>query len=103
MLPSLQPLVAGTVLVRATVQILRACVLKPGAVAAPPTQLRRRIMWVVAAGIVPPISRRRTDAAPRLPSSVHHPQEDLALIISHTKRRPRVVKEKSPSGGYASG
>lgn len=30
-------------------------------------------------------------------------EEDLALIISHTKRRPRVVKEKSPSGGYASG
>lgn len=29
-------------------------------------------------------------------------QEDLALIISHTKRRPRVVKEKSPSG-YGSG
>lgn len=29
-------------------------------------------------------------------------EEDLALIISHTKRRPRMVKEKSPSG-YHSG
>ncbi len=30
------------------------------------------------------------------------PQEDMALIISNTKRRPRIVKEKSPSG-YHSG
>ncbi|EFN52964.1 hypothetical protein CHLNCDRAFT_137354 [Chlorella variabilis] len=30
-------------------------------------------------------------------------EEDMALIISNTKRRPRVVKEKSPSGGYGSG
>lgn len=30
-------------------------------------------------------------------------QEDMALIISNTKRRPRIVKEKSPSGGYGSG
>lgn len=29
-------------------------------------------------------------------------QEDLALIISNTKRRPRMIKEKSPSG-YHSG
>lgn len=29
-------------------------------------------------------------------------QADMALIISNTKRRPRVVKEKSPSG-YHSG
>ncbi|PRW45595.1 hypothetical protein C2E21_6021 [Chlorella sorokiniana] len=29
-------------------------------------------------------------------------EEDMALIISNTKRRPRVVKEKSPSG-YHSG
>lgn len=30
-------------------------------------------------------------------------QEDMALIISNTKRRPRMTKEKSPSGGYGSG
>ncbi|PSC73931.1 hypothetical protein C2E20_3008 [Micractinium conductrix] len=29
-------------------------------------------------------------------------EEDMALIISHTKRRPRVQKERSPSG-YNSG
>lgn len=44
--------------------------------------------------------------AASIPASAYCPhltlQEDLALIISNTKRRPRMVKEKSPSG-YHSG
>lgn len=68
-----------------------------------PRRLRHPGKATAAARAVP---RAMATAPANLPAPTTPPlcpaQEDLALIISNTKRRPRVVKERSPSG-YGSG
>lgn len=68
----------------------------------------RRAAAPAACGLLPHVQSAAARCAPPLEA---HPaarpacsttQEDMALIISQTKRRPRAIKEKSPSG-YHSG